>query len=139
MAARCGDYRRGGWVLRSAFAVRPPVCPSNSGSSRPTRSRLAGAQVLGDRRPRPPGRRAVLRSIPEEVRAAAVGVLAWNAAVSISAITAPFLSPAPFLLIVLPLPLVAAGVDPARALLVGSALESAIVRILCNPAAVIVP
>ena len=53
--------------------------------------------------------------------------LFWIAAVSGSALTAPFLSPAAFLLLALPLPLILNGADVSRALCVGSALESAIV------------
>jgi len=53
--------------------------------------------------------------------------LAWIAAVSLSAVTAPLLSPAAFLLVVLPLPLVVAGVDAPRALCAGSVVESVIV------------
>ncbi len=61
--------------------------------------------------------------------------LAWIAAVSLSAITAPYLSPGAFLLIVLPLPLVVWGVDAEstlRALCVASAIESAIVLLQCS-------
>jgi putative inorganic carbon (HCO3(-)) transporter len=53
--------------------------------------------------------------------------LAFIAMVSLSAVTAPFLSPAAFLLFVLPLPLIIGGVGAPRALCVGSGLESAIV------------
>lgn len=53
--------------------------------------------------------------------------LAVIATVSLSAVTAPLLSPAAFLLFILPLPLILGGVDAPRALCVGSALESAIV------------
>ncbi len=52
--------------------------------------------------------------------------LAWIAAVALSGLTAPLLSADAFLLLLLPLPLAAANVDP-RALCLGSFAESAIV------------
>lgn len=53
--------------------------------------------------------------------------LAWIAAVSLSAVTAPSLSAAAFLVLILPLPLILGSVDAPRALCMGSAVESAIV------------
>jgi putative inorganic carbon (hco3(-)) transporter len=53
--------------------------------------------------------------------------LAWIAVVSLGAARSSYLSPEAFLLLVLPLPLYLAGGDTARALCIGSAIESAIV------------
>ncbi len=119
---RAGHYTSAAlWLIPAGVTVLPLACWP--GASRPFSTPklwviaaidlLICAQYL-----RRPGRALAWPSWPW---------LACIATVSLSAVTAPFLSPAAFLLFILPLPLILGGVDAPRALCVGSALESAIV------------
>jgi hypothetical protein len=109
-----------GWLVAALIALLPLACWP--GASRPFSlpklwlmgglDLLVVAQVLRAPKPRP------MPPWPW---------LAWIAAVSLSAVTGPYLSPQAFLLAVLPLPLYFAGVEAVRAVCIGSAAESAIV------------